>query len=299
MGPFYKPSEPTETQYYTETGLSNAEYLNRPQEISQEQFTALRDTLRGAAAIYCPFSLRTGEPYLYMDVLKDAQGYGFTRSRIQIWTETENARLAPQFAKPDVEVVRIPAGEDGQGIPTFLGMAFYENGAEFAEINGTGWLIAAEDILPSPDLSRIPENRRPILNPELFRWQCHLAQLTGQENPLISDLDSLYLDKLGAALLSARVLLPLLAEDPEMRAGSSFTIPAWKGRGDREYVRIFSDWRRLYKGMDDKHPWSAKTERVAGLIESYDLALNNSSFRDFGLYIDQRLYEMLSGKQNT
>lgn len=290
-----QPAVP-ESQYFTEVGLPNGEYLNRQEEITQEKYTALCNALRQADAIYCPFSLRSGEPYLYMDVLKDDQGYGFSRARIQVWAEEENDRLAPQFTKPDVEVIRISAGEDGRGIPAFLGMAFYENGAEFADINGEPFHIAAEDILPRPDLGGIPENQRPLMNPRAFRWQCHLAQLVGQDNALVRDLEGLFMTQLGNALLSGKVLLPLLIEGTG-EAGTQVSVPAWKGRDGREYVRVFTDWRRLRKGMDPEKDWSAKTETLDSLIRSYDLALNNSSFRNFGIYIGENLYQIFSGRQ--
>ena len=280
----------TQTLYFTETGLPNEDFLNRQTEITQGEYDDLRMALRTADAIYCPFSLRTGEPYLYMDVLQDQEGFGFGKPRIQLWTEQENDRLSPLFAKPDVEVVRIPAGQEGRGIVAFLGMAFYENGAEFAIINGVNFPVAAGDILPKPDFSQIPEPMRPVMNPQLMCWQCLLAQLIGQENPMVHTLDQLYTDCFGKALLSATVLIPLRPE-----GNHQFSLPAWPGRNGREFVRVFTDLRRLYKEMDPEKQWNSHPETVGHLIRQYDVALNsNNSFRNLGIYIDQAFYEDLS-----
>ena len=282
-----------QTEYFTELGAPITDWEQRDQEITREQYDHLCTVLRTAEAIYCPFSLRTGEPYLYMDVLHDEEGYGFGRSRIQVWTEEENARLAPLFQKPEVEVVRIAAGEDGREIPAFLGMAFYENGAEYADINGVSFHVAAEDILPRPDLSQIPQHQRPAMNPQVQRWQCHLLQLAGAESSLKRDLEELYLMRLGNALRAGKLLLPLQVEGNPGEVGSSFSLPAWAGRNGREYVRVFTDWRRLRKGMDPKINWSANTETAGSLIKDYDLSLNS------GLYINQALYHMICENQGN
>lgn len=286
-----------EAQYFTETGFPNESFLESQKEVPADEYYALCNQLRTAPAIYCPCSRRTGEPYLYMDVLKDEQGYGFTKTRIQLWTEEENERLSQKFSRPDVQIIRLEEGESGRRIPGFLGTAFYENGAEFAEINGAGYYIAAEDVLPRPDLSQLPEQQRPVLNPEVMRWQCLLGQLNEQENPLHNDLQELYLDKFGKALSSARVLLPLLTEDDITKADAKFSLPAWKGREGRECVRVFTDWRRLQRGMDPEKKWSAKTETTADLIGHYDVIVNNSSFHNFSIYITPSFYDMFCNNQ--
>ena len=289
------PEAAQPVQYFTETGLPNPDFQRRRQEhATKEMYDSLSSAVKNAEAVYCPVNTCTGEPHIYMDCLKDAQGYGFTRARINLWTEDENERLSQKFAGTDIKAVRIESGENGNKIQEYLHHVFYENGVGFAAVNDAACLVAAEDILPGPDLSRIPEVQRPVTNPEVVRWQCLLAQLHNHESQLNGDLANMYLTRLGAALLSTKVLLPVLADsqDSILEAGAEFSVPAWKGQDGREYVRVFTDWRRLRLGMDPGKKWSAVTETASGLIGRYDILLNGSPSGDFGIYINRALYDM-------
>ena len=65
------------------------------------------------------------------------------------------------------------------------------------------------------------------------------------------------------------------------------TISIQSGKGKRDAVRMYTDWKRFRNFYKEEEGWRGLIERIPGMIESFDCAINVTDHPAAGCYIDR------------
>ncbi len=251
--------------------------------------------------IYCVFSKKTGEPYLYSRTTSDTNGgYHCSAPTIRIFTEEYKSRMQGIYEGGRFEVKRIENGSKGKGIYNFFGIAFYLDGAEGVEVISDDTILEASLLVEKPDERTITENGIPVSNPDLMKWLLMLGQMDKAD--LETDdgkiIYTLYYKFMAAQATKAKFLVPIHAQGkmPEaneegvlqVEDGTRFDIPCVPGKNGRKAIFIFTDWRHLYGTINEK--CEAVVETIDSLINSFDCIINSGDYSKGGGYISLSTY---------
>lgn len=69
-----------------------------------------------------------------------------------------------------------------------------------------------------------------------------------------------------------------------------------KGKGEKDAVRMYTDWKRLRMAYKEEEGWSGLIQPISGMIEPFDCAINATPVETLGCYVDKAFYEEFINK---
>lgn len=208
----------------------------------------------------------------------------------QIWLFDTEAQLQ-EFAKPytDKKILLRGVKYPNKAFLTFFSTLFTMgiNELVFVTANGTE-KIELTDLIRKPDFSKLPQEKRPVLNPELQLTGMYFMQeasrpIPMEEKPQLPDLE----EELAVNLLKAKYLVPIeLLEGPESDVeklkNKKYRLPILKNKNGDVMQPLFTDPTELGK-FNKENKFKALTmpfENLSKLLvgESRGFLLNPAGF---------------------
>ena len=241
--------------------------------------------------IYAVYSVKTGEPCLFMSSTRNQDG-SLEPSELRV-------RLIPaaykeKFIYPDEFVLRrIENGPDKDGILNFLNEVIFLNGAEGIEFISEETSISAKALMKAPDLEGMREVDKPIMNPELVRCLLMIGQIADTTTLGKADRDflsNLYLNRLTEALKTARFIVPIKVEGelpkPNENGETSFTedvkyeVAMKELKDNKKAVPIFTDWKRFNDEYGEE--WRGLLQPLGGPLIPHPVLINGTLYFETG-----------------
>lgn len=253
-------------------------------------------------AIYCVYSVDTGEPYLFSRTMKRNDGnYICSPPDIIIFTEAYKTAMSSHFSNEKFEIKKIENGESKDGISNFLGSTFYLNGACGVSVFSEDVAIDASMLVPPPDYSNVERQNIPVTNPNLVRWMLLLGQLgkpNGEDQEIIY---TLYYRFMSIELIKANFLIPIQHDSncPDksksgkivLEKDTTIKFATMKGKYERPAVCMYTDWKRLRMAYGEE--WGGLVQPVEGMIQTFDCAINATENIKAGCYISKEMFDKM------
>ena len=272
----------------TQASDENYEYYFEKIIILMEQ---VRATLLTLDEIYAVYSVKTGEPALFIKMARHKDG--------SLEPAETRVRLIPAAYKekityPDEFVLRrIENGPDKDGIQNFLNEVIFLNGAEGIEFISDETSINAKALIKSPDLEGMREVDKPIMNPDVVRCLLMLGQIGDTTTLGKRDRDflsKLYLNRLTEALKTARFIVPIKVEGelpkPNEKGETSFAedvkyeLAMKELKDNKKAVPIFTDWKRFNEEYGDG--WRGLLQPLGGPLIPHPVLINGTLYFETG-----------------
>ena len=241
--------------------------------------------------IYVVYSVKTGEPCLFMSSTRNQDG-SLEPSELRV-------RLIPaaykeKFTYPDeFELRRVENGPNKDGILNFLNEVIFLNGAEGIEFISEETSISAKALIKAPDLEGMREVDKPIMNPELVRCLLMIGQLGNTTTLGKRDRDflsNLYLNRLTEALKTARFIVPIKVEGelpkPNEKGETSFAedvkyeVAMKELKDNKKAVPIFTDWKRFNDEYGEG--WRGLLQPLGGPLIPHPVLINGTLYFETG-----------------
>ena len=251
----------------------------------------VRATLLTLDEIYAVYSVKTGEPALFISSTRNKDG--------SLEPAETMVRLIPTAYKekityPDEFELRcIENGLNKDGILNFLNEVIFLNGAEGIEFISDKTSINAKALIKSPDLEGMREVDKPIMNPELVRCLLMIGQLGDTTTLGKRDRDflsKLYLNRLTEALKTARFIVPIKVEGelpkPNEKGETSFAedvkyeLAMKELKDNKKAVPIFTDWKRFNEEYGDG--WRGLLQPLGGPLIPHPVLINGTLYFETG-----------------
>lgn len=241
--------------------------------------------------IYVVYSVKTGEPCLFMSSIRNQDG-SLEPSELRV-------RLIPAVYKEgmtypeEFELRRVENGPDKDGILNFLNEVIFLNGAEGIEFISEETSVSAKALIKSPDLEGMREVDKPIMNPELVRCLLMIGQLADTTTLGKRDRDflsNLYLSRLTEALKTAHFIVPIKVEGelpkPNENGETSFAedvkyeVAMKELKDNKKAVPIFTDWKRFNDEYGEG--WRGLLQPLGGPLIPYPVLINGTLYFETG-----------------
>ena len=241
--------------------------------------------------IYVVYSVKTGEPCLFMSSTRNQDG-SLEPSELRV-------RLIPAVYKESMtypeefELRRVENGPNKDGISNFLNEVIFLNGAEGIEFISEETSISAKALMKAPDLEGMREVDKPIMNPELVRCLLMIVQLGDTTTLGKADRDflsNLYLNRLTEALKTARFIVPIKVEGelpkPNENGETSFTedvkyeVAMKELKDNKKAVPIFTDWKRFNDEYGEG--WRGLLQPLGGPLIPHPVLINGTLYFETG-----------------
>lgn len=262
---------------------------------------ALCDKILNAETIYYVHDKKTGEAHLFSQTVDKGDGsYICTPPSILLVSKAYHRHYKKLYSNDKLELAIVRNGADKKGIYNFLAGNFYINGACGAAIGTVQTSISAGMLVEKPDHTGIPVENIPVTNPDLVRWMLLIGQMDkpkdGDNTALVFKL---YYKYMGIEMQKAKFIIPLRHEESEMKTDSQghavteqdfdFNIATMKGKGSKEAVIMYTDWRRLRSEYGRE--WDGMVHTMGGMIDMFDCAVNPTRFPAAGTYVTKEMYD--------
>ena len=241
--------------------------------------------------IYAVYSVKTGEPALFISSTRNKDG--------SLEPAETMVRLIPTAYKekityPDEFELRcIENGLNKDGILNFLNEVIFLNGAEGIEFISDKTSINAKALIKSPDLEGMREVDKPIMNPDVVRCLLMLGQIGDTTTLGKRDRDflsKLYLNRLTEALKTARFIVPIKVEGelpkPNEKGETSFAedvkyeLAMKELKDNKKAVPIFTDWKRFNEEYGDG--WRGLLQPLGGPLIPHPVLINGTLYFETG-----------------
>ena len=251
----------------------------------------VRATLLTLDEIYAVYSVKTGEPALFISSTRNKDG--------SLEPAETMVRLIPTAYKekityPDEFELRcIENGLNKDGILNFLNEVIFLNGAEGIEFISDKTSINAKALIKSPDLEGMREVDKPIMNPDVVRCLLMLGQIGDTTTLGKRDRDflsNLYLNRLTEALKTARFIVPIKVEGelpkPNEKGETSFAedvkyeLAMKELKDNKKAVPIFTDWKRFNEEYGDG--WRGLLQPLGGPLIPHPVLINGTLYFETG-----------------
>ena len=251
----------------------------------------VRATLLTLDEIYAVYSVKTGEPALFISSTRNKDG--------SLEPAETMVRLIPTAYKekityPDEFELRcIENGLNKDGILNFLNEVIFLNGAEGIEFISDKTSINAKALIKSPDLEGMREVDKPIMNPDVVRCLLMLGQIGDTTTLGKRDRDflsKLYLNRLTEALKTARFIVPIKVEGelpkPNENGETSFAedvkyeLAMKELKDNKKAVPIFTDWKRFNEEYGDG--WRGLLQPLGGPLIPHPVLINGTLYFETG-----------------
>ena len=251
----------------------------------------VRATLLTLDEIYAVYSVKTGEPALFISSTRNKDG--------SLEPAETMVRLIPTAYKekityPDEFELRcIENGLNKDGILNFLNEVIFLNGAEGIEFISDKTSINAKALIKSPDLEGMREVDKPIMNPDVVRCLLMLGQIGDTTTLGKRDRDflsKLYLNRLTEALKTARFIVPMKVQGelpkPNEKGETSFAedvkyeLAMKELKDNKKAVPIFTDWKRFNEEYGDG--WRGLLQPLGGPLIPHPVLINGTLYFETG-----------------
>ena len=251
----------------------------------------VRATLLTLDEIYAVYSVKTGEPALFISSTRNKDG--------SLEPAETMVRLIPTAYKekityPDEFELRcIENGLNKDGILNFLNEVIFLNGAEGIEFISDKTSINAKALIKSPDLEGMREVDKPIMNPDVVRCLLMLGQIGDTTTLGKRDRDflsNLYLNRLTEALKTARFIVPIKVEGelpkPNEKGETSFAedvkyeLAMKELKDNKKAVPIFTDWKRFNEEYGKE--WRGLLQPLGGPLIPHPVLINGTLYFEAG-----------------
>ena len=251
----------------------------------------VRATLLTLDEIYAVYSVKTGEPALFISSTRNKDG---SLEPAETMVRLIPAAYKEKITYPDEFVLRrIENGPDKDGIQNFLNEVIFLNGAEGIEFISDETSINAKALIKSPDLEGMREVDKPIMNPDVVRCLLMLGQISDTTTLGKRDRDflsNLYLNRLTEALKTARFIVPIKVEGelpkPNEKGETSFAedvkyeLAMKELKDNKKAVPIFTDWKRFNEEYGDG--WRGLLQPLGGPLIPHPVLINGTLYFETG-----------------
>ena len=251
----------------------------------------VRATLLTLDEIYAVYSVKTGEPALFISSTRNKDG---SLEPAETMVRLIPAAYKEKITYPDEFVLRrIENGPDKDGIQNFLNEVIFLNGAEGIEFISDETSINAKALIKSPDLEGIREVDKPIMNPDVVRCLLMIGQISDTTTLGKIDRDflsNLYLNRLTEALKTARFIVPIKVEGelpkPNEKGETSFAedvkyeVAMKELKDNKKAVPIFTDWKRFNEEYGDG--WRGLLQPLGGPLIPHPVLINGTLYFEMG-----------------
>ena len=241
--------------------------------------------------IYAVYSVKTGEPALFISSTRNKDG---SLEPAETMVRLIPAAYKENFTYPDEFVLRrIENGPDKDGILNFLNEVIFLNGAEGIQFVSDETSINAKALIKSPDVEGMREVDKPIMNPELVRCLLMIVQLGDTTTLGKADRDflsNLYLNRLTEALKTARFIVPIKVEGelpkPNENGETSFAedvkyeVAMKELKDNKKAVPIFTDWKRFNDEYGEG--WRGLLQPLGGPLIPHPVLINGTLYFEAG-----------------
>ena len=241
--------------------------------------------------IYAVYSVKTGEPALFINMTRHKDG---SLEPAETMVRLIPAAYKENFTYPDEFVLRrIENGPDKDGILNFLNEVIFLNGAEGIEFFSEETSISAKELMKAPDLEGMREVDKPIMNPEVVRCLLMIGQISDTTTLGKRDRDflsNLYLNRLTEALKTARFIVPIKVEGelpkPNENGETSFAedvkyeVAMKELKDNKKAVPIFTDWKRFNEEYGEE--WRGLLQPLGGPLIPHPVLINGTLYFEAG-----------------
>ena len=241
--------------------------------------------------IYAVYSVKTGEPALFINMTRHKDG---SLEPAETMVRLIPAAYKEKITYPDEFELRcIENGPDKDGIQNFLNEVIFLNGAEGIEFISNETSINAKALIKSPDLEGMREVDKPIMNPDVVRCLLMLGQIGDTTTLGKRDRDflsNLYLNRLTEALKTARFIVPIKVEGelpkPNENGETSFAedvkyeLAMKELKDNKKAVPIFTDWKRFNEEYGDG--WRGLLQPLGGPLIPHPVLINGTLYFETG-----------------
>lgn len=154
-------------------------------------------------------------------------------------------------------------------------------------------------LVKEPDYSNIPDEKKAITNPNVERWLLLLGQLGTPETQDAHTLYNLYFSFLAKELANAKLLIPMKNDgdynadnNESVKEGAGFPLATIKGKGQKDAILMYTDWKHLKMGMGDEN-WDVMIQTINGAINNFDCAINLTKYAQAGFYVNQEMFDSI------
>jgi len=237
--------------------------------------------------IYAVYSVKTGEPALFINMTRHKDG---SLEPAETMVRLIPAAYKENFTYPDEFVLRrIENGPDKDGILNFLNEVIFLNGAEGIQFVSDETSINAKALIKSPDVEGMREVDKPIMNPEVVRCLLMIGQISDTTTLGKRDRDflsNLYLNRLTEALKTARFIVPIKVEGelpkPNENGETSFAedvkyeVAMKELKDNKKAVPIFTDWKRFNEEYGEE--WRGLLQPLGGPLIPHPVLINGTLY---------------------
>ena len=241
--------------------------------------------------IYAVYSVKTGEPALFINMARHKDG---SLEPAETMVRLIPATYKEKITYPDEFELRcIENGPDKDGIQNFLNEVIFLNGAEGIEFISNETSINAKALIKDPDLEGMREVDKPIMNPDVVRCLLMLGQIGDTTTLGKRDRDflsKLYLNRLTEALKTARFIVPIKVEGelpkPNEKGETSFAedvkyeLAMKELKDNKKAVPIFTDWKRFNEEYGDG--WRGLLQPLGGPLIPHPVLINGTLYFETG-----------------
>ena len=251
----------------------------------------VRATLLTLDEIYAVYSVKTGEPALFISSTRNKDG---SLEPAETMVRLIPAAYKEKITYPDEFVLRrIENGPDKDGIQNFLNEVIFLNGAEGIEFISDETSINAKALIKSPDVEGMREVDKPIMNPDVVRCLLMIGQISDTTTLGKRDRDflsNLYLNRLTEALKTARFIVPIKVQGelpkPNENGETSFAedvkyeLAMKELKDNKKAVPIFTDWKRFNEEYGDG--WRGLLQPLGGPLIPHPVLINGTLYFETG-----------------
>lgn len=288
--------------YLTHAGKDEEEEIRAERKKRLDKLvTALCDKILNADTIYYVHDKKTGEAHLFSQTVDKGDGsYICTPPNIMIVSKAYHRHYRKLYTNDKTELAIVRNGEDKKGIYNFLAGNFYINGACGASVGSVQTSISAGMLVKKPDHEGVPIENIPVTNPDLVRWMLLIGQMDSpKENKDMELIFKLYYRFMGIEMVKAKFIIPMKHDGGAVKKDEKgntvtdkdlkFGIATMKGKGDKDAVIMYTDWRRLRSEYGRE--WDGMVHTMGGMIEMFDCAVNPTRFPAAGTYVNREMYD--------
>lgn len=218
------------------------------------------DKLRNLEEVYAAYALTTNMPFVSCDkeTQKDQVFIFSTHEEVQEFTEQyKDQRIL--FKSIRIQREKLPefyADLHSMGIDEIV-----------FRTDGVNYKLELDKTIKIPDFSELPENKRPVMNPELQLSTIYFFQKVRRQGVEHNNEELEYLAKeMYANLAVSRFLMPVKVVPTEGGKGT-LNIPYISDKNGNEYQPIFSDHTQYLKHAKKNNSGESFRVLVVGIAE--------------------------------
>ncbi|MBE5879007.1 MAG: hypothetical protein E7288_03400 [Lachnospiraceae bacterium] len=259
----------------------------------------MAEKLVAEEVLYCPYSKRTGKPYLFSRVARQGEkDIVCSPPNILVFTSAYHKTMAPHFDDDRFEVKEILNDENKKALAKFFRECICLNGAAGVCILSEQTGIPA-NMLVTEEMLKECANYETLSNPELMRYIQLMEQIGRPQTSDEETIYKLYYAYLSKAVMHARLLVPVKASKPLAKIVKEGKMPVpkdtkvafytMKGKADKAAACLYTDYESMKEANVSGCEYMVKS--VASLIGELDCVLNLTKEGKSGCYINTAMFE--------